>query len=166
MGPQGFVEVQPLQHPLLPCPVPAVAGNVDVQPEVIRLPAVLKPLFHGGQRVDCPDSSLHRRLCSQYLVYPPAPFQGPALLFDAVLRVPPVHLEVPRQNIQHGFVQSVDVRDNAHPVNLNQPRGHSLGVRRRPRHHGRVTGQRGRYDQQKVFFGNTQPGIIHPRTLR
>ena len=123
----------------------------------------VKPFFHGGQRIDRPDSGFHRRLCPQRLVYAPAILDRPSFFLQTVRRVPPIHLEIPRQYCQQRFFQIVDVGNDSKPVNFRQPVRQRLGGRRRQRLGRCVLLERGRKGKQHGFFCDA---LIHPRSLR
>ena len=127
VGAQGFVILQPLQHTALFDRINAVIGDVDVQPEVIRLPAVLPPFQHRCPRIDCGDGHFHGGLGTQQLVDAPAVFQRPALFFQRIVSVPPVHLEIIGQNIKQPRVQPVDDRVDAQLLNFVRTPGQQIG---------------------------------------
>ena len=133
--------------------------------EVVRLAIVLKPFLHCAVADEVPDRGLHRGLGSQVTVDVPARFQRVPLFVEAGISSPPVHLEIPGQNVQQRFVQGVDVGVDAGQIDLANGLLDLCGDCGRERECNLVLLQDARKRPQEVLSGQSV-GISHPPHLR
>ena len=118
MGSKIFIICDQLQHAGVLICYDRSLGQVDMETEPVWFAVIFKPLGNLRTWIDGRDGCFNRGLGSEHSVDPPRVLQDLPLLLQRIVAVPPVDLEVIRQDVQQVFGEFINPGVNSQAVEL------------------------------------------------